>query len=584
MNNNTEPTLSELYQHRQDDRSQRFRWTGFFESLADKLLTYKDKRDDLMTRIHAIAAKTSGMTTLVDKFSDGTSGPLQDICPFTVMGSFNRKVNDDKRSIIARELAEFLDVDEPVPDSFRGVPTLMPKKSWFFSFENDRQPQDIETLWEVFEAAINFAVSENAQTKAAFATAYNRSLEIKGVAWILTTGLYYTRPSRFMTLDKHSKPYITAHLGIPINTSGPKKTCNADDYLSLLEELHTRFKQDDFPVHSHPELSLASFEYKQPLTPPPPPTPPADPTPSVPPPPPESKTYSIDNIVNDGCFIPRLQLENILDRLRTKKNLILQGPPGTGKTWLAKRLGFALKGSRDESRMRAVQFHPNLSYEDFVRGYRPSQNGRLELVDGPFLEMIEAAKTDPAAHVIVIEEINRGNPAQIFGEILTLIEDGKRGREEALELSYRKSHDERVYVPDNLYVIGTMNIADRSLAMVDLALRRRFAFVELEPILGPTWRNWVHKHSKISQETLEDIGRRLGELNEKIADDSRLGLGPQFRIGHSYVTPSPESRITDAREWFRQIVETEIGPLLDEYLFDQLKRAREERQLLVTGF
>lgn len=149
-------------------------------------------------------------------------------------------------------------------------------------------------------------------------------------------------------------------------------------------------------------------------------------------------------------------------------------------------------GQRDDSKVRAVQFHPNLSYGDFIRGWRPVGDGKLTLVDGPFVEMIKAAAKDPTSrHVVVIEEINRGNPAQIFGEMLTLLEVDKRTPNEALELSYKRSDGERVFIPDNLYVIGTMNIADRSLALVDLALRRRFAFIDLEPTLGKPWHDWV---------------------------------------------------------------------------------------------
>ena len=166
-------------------------------------------------------------------------------------------------------------------------------------------------------------------------------------------------------------------------------------------------------------------------------------------------SYSIENILTDGCFLEREKLETILERLRDKKNLILQGPPGTGKTWLAKKLAFALIGELKEDKIRPVQFHPNLSYEDFVRGWRPSGDGKLDLVDGPFLQMINTAKDDPESkYAIIIEEINRGNPAQIFGEMLTLLESDKRNENEALELSYRKREGERVFIPENLYVIG----------------------------------------------------------------------------------------------------------------------------------
>ena len=296
------------------------------------------------------------------------------------------------------------------------------------------------------------------------------------------------------------------------------------------------------------------------------------------------ESYSIDNIISDGCFLDKVKVQKTLKRLRTKKNIILQGPPGTGKTWLAKRLAFALIGQRDDSKIRAVQFHPNLSYEDFIRGWRPSGEGKLTLVDGPFMEVIKTAIDDPESKyviVIVIEEINRGNPAQVFGEMLTLLETDKRTPDEALELSYRKFAGERVYIPSNLYVIGTMNIADRSLALVDLALRRRFAFIDLEPTLGKSWRDWVKDKNGIDSEFLYEIERRIINLNDEITIDPSLGA--QFQVGHSYVTPAIGMNITEAKEWFGEVVETEIGPLLDEYWFDDLEKSRKAQKRLIEG-
>ena len=183
-------------------------------------------------------------------------------------------------------------------------------------------------------------------------------------------------------------------------------------------------------------------------------------------------------------------------------------------------------------------------------------------------------------HVLVIEEINRGNPAQVFGEMLTLLENTKRSRSEALELSYRRMPGERIHIPDNLYVIGTMNIADRSLALVDLALRRRFAFVTLEPALNDAWSAWCANRG-IDAETVGEIRRRIEGLNVMIANDRTLG--PQFRVGHSFVTPTEADDIPDARVWFRNIIATEIGPLLDEYWFDAPDRAREAKEKLLAG-
>ena len=689
----------------------RFGWTRFYEAVADKLLTFRNQRDELISGIHAIASKVDGLSNLQDQFADGSSGPLKDICPFTTMGIFNRGITDANRKAIAGELASLLGITEPVPDSFEGIPILNNQKSWYFDFENGRQPDDIDTLWEVFAQAITFAESDDVNARSAFVSAYDNATQRYGVGWNLTMGLYWIRPWNFPTLDGQSQRYISKKLNIQIGMNGPKGRCNAINYLEVLDALEARFQEDAYPVHSFPELSLAAWLYKDSGTSAHPyatdqdtqdfETDDGDMSPdgidadlksllpkfdelmipflqhlqdeqehlaseiyqklklemglekydvitlkstgqplfdnraawaksylkkaelvnfpkrgfvqitdkglallSLPQAELEKfirftdffsasasiadearpiEPYSIDNIVGDGCFIAREKLEMILERLRTKKNLILQGPPGTGKTWLAKRLAFALIGQRDDSKVRPVQFHPNLSYEDFIRGWRPVGDGKLTLVDGPFLEMMKAAAKEPTSrHVVVIEEINRGNPAQIFGEMLTLLEVDKRTPNEALELSYKRSDGERVFIPDNLYVIGTMNIADRSLALVDLALRRRFAFINLEPTLGKSWRDWVQAQCGIDLEILVEIENRLNALNNDISADT--GLGPQFQVGHSYVTPPFGVPIADAREWFRQVVDTEIGPLLDEYWFDALKKSQKARERLLEGF
>lgn len=293
-------------------------------------------------------------------------------------------------------------------------------------------------------------------------------------------------------------------------------------------------------------------------------------------------SYTVASIVSDGCFLEQDDVEEILARLLARKNIVLQGPPGTGKSWLARRLGYALIGAGDaaaQHRLQVVQFHPSMSYEDFVRGWRPDSEGKLSLRDGIFLRAVDAARADPDPFVLVIEEINRGNPAQIFGELLTLIEDSKRRPEEALELAYAASEGERVHVPDNLYIIGTMNVADRSLALVDLALRRRFAFIALEPRFGPAWRRWAKDRGAMADALLDLIEARLVDLNRRIAEDR--GLGPQFRIGHSYVTPT--APVGDGAAWFRRKIDSEIVPLLDEYWYDQPERVAEARGALMAG-
>ena len=292
-------------------------------------------------------------------------------------------------------------------------------------------------------------------------------------------------------------------------------------------------------------------------------------------------TYTIDSIVEDGSFFDPTELVRLQSRLKVKKNLILQGPPGTGKTWLAKRLAYALIGRRDASRVCVVQFHPSMSYEDFVFGWRPSGDG-LELADGTFLRAVEAAVAEPTIpFVIVIEEINRGNPAQIFGELITLIEADRRSPEEAIQLAYTDEGIARhVHVPDNLYVLGTMNIADRSLALVDLALRRRFAFATLEPKLGTRWRQWVIEQRGLDPDLAGNIESRIVNLNNTIAGS----LGAQFKVGHSYITPTRPLEPGGTRQWFRDVVETEIVPLLEEYWFDDAEQVNKARGHLLLDW
>ena len=290
----------------------------------------------------------------------------------------------------------------------------------------------------------------------------------------------------------------------------------------------------------------------------------------------EEASYGVAGIVAEGCFLPPEQIAAAVALLKRKKNLVLQGPPGTGKTWLAKRLGYALIGAKDPARVTAVQFQPSFSYEDFVRGLRPDADRRLALVDGLFLKVAAQAQARPKEDfVLVIEEINRGDPAQIFGELLTLLEASKRKPEEALRLTYPAFEAETFHIPPNLHVIGTMNLADRSLALVDLALRRRFAFLTLKPELGPLWRGWCEARGAPT-DLLDAIAARMGTLNAAIGGDRRLG--EQFRIGHSFATPPDDLRDAAApkwSEWWREVVETEIAPLLTEYWYEEPELARD---------
>lgn len=242
--------------------------------------------------------------------------------------------------------------------------------------------------------------------------------------------------------------------------------------------------------------------------------------------------------------------------LKDKKNVVLQGAPGVGKTYAAKRLAYALMGESDSSRVTMVQFHQSYSYEDFIEGYRPKGNS-FDLKKGSFYEFCKMAEVDNERdYFFIIDEINRGNLSKIFGELFMLIEADKRGTE--LRLLYS---NEKFNIPKNVHIIGTMNTADRSLAMIDYALRRRFAFFDIKP--GFTSNGFSAYQKDLSNPKLDKLVSEIVSLNSEISEDDSLGEG--FMIGHSYLC-NLSSDSDDAA--LARIVEYEIVPLIKEYWYD----------------
>ncbi len=281
------------------------------------------------------------------------------------------------------------------------------------------------------------------------------------------------------------------------------------------------------------------------------------------------EAYDLDKVLEE-VFLDEKALGNIKRALEHKKNIILQGPPGTGKTFLARRLAYAMMGKKDHARLDMIQFHQSYAYEDFIQGYRPNEDGKFELANGIFYRFCRKAQSDPERkYFFIIDEINRGNLSKIFGELMMLIEHDKRGEEFAIPLTYSKDGNQ-FFIPENLYLIGTMNTADRSLAMVDYALRRRFAFIDLLPNFNDKFQAYLQE-KKVDSDLIAKIIVKMKSLNESIEKASDLGKG--FMVGHSYFCNIPDEVDED---WYEHIIHTEIAPLLAEYWFDKPEKVQQE--------
>lgn len=273
----------------------------------------------------------------------------------------------------------------------------------------------------------------------------------------------------------------------------------------------------------------------------------------------------------DEVYMTEKRYENLVAVLRNKKNIILQGAPGVGKTFAARRLAWSMMGEQDDSRIEFVQFHQNYSYEDFMMGYKPVEDG-FELKYGIFYRFCQKAANQPDKEFFfIIDEINRGNMSKIFGELLMLIEKDYRGTKATLAYNGLPFS-----VPKNLYIIGMMNTADRSLAMIDYALRRRFSFFEVEP--GFDSEGFIHYQNGLNNETLNELISKVKDLNHEIALDKSLGKG--FCIGHSYFC----GRDICTDEWMHSIVDYDILPMLSEYWFDDPNKLQRWKNILQGVF
>ena len=493
-----------------------FTWVPFFEELADCLLKYKNNRKELIALVkqaHELVGKS-----LPKIESDNNNIP--DIDPFTIYALFNRgKQSTNSRSQICEGYKRTFGIKSDVPTDFSGIPVYAYNQYCFYRYINDpkRVKNCFELLWALFESAIEY--SRDSLNSQRFSECFEKSLNLPMVGFAkLTMGLYQMRPTTYVNIDKINVPLIETKIKIPRDINAGK------EYLSFCTELknnlHNSFNCDTFF-----ELSFLAFQYSVDST-------------HTQPIPIENVDFHIETN-NNG-----VSGQALMGRY-SSKNIILYGPPGTGKTYNTVRKAVEIiepdKGWGDkdykavkeeynkllnEGRINFVTFHQSYGYEEFIEGIKPSTDGgnvTYKVEQGVFLQFCENAKkaeNKDKNFVFIIDEINRGNISKIFGELITLIEDNKRdGAIEAMSVKLPYSH-KSFSVPDNIYIIGTMNTADRSIAAIDTALRRRFTFIEMMPDYA------VLKGVKVSD---IDIAEMLKTMNERIA----VLYDREHTIGHA---------------------------------------------------
>ena len=284
----------------------------------------------------------------------------------------------------------------------------------------------------------------------------------------------------------------------------------------------------------------------------------------------------ISFILKDTFFSADI-FQTICNELKIKKNIIIQGPPGVGKTFIAAKISKYL--ASEENKQLNLVFHENYSYEEFIMGIRPNNEGKFVLSAGQFVNFCERAKKDADNnYVIMIDEINRANITKVFGEILVNIEENKRGPEYAIKLLY--SLDEEFYIPSNIHILGLMNTADRSLKVVDYALRRRFSFFTFIPEFGnPNFKKFL-SDKKVSTAVVDKIINNMESINQKISDET-LDLGPGYCIGHSFFCPT-NNDLSYGIDWYKKVIDNQIIPLLEEYYFDRPEKVEELRAELLS--
>lgn len=556
----------------------KYDWVAFYKEFAQILLTYKENRSGLISMVKKIYENTDINLPTLEK-----DNKIVDIDPFTIFGLFNKSsMKEQNRIKIITAIAELFDVKAKIPTTFESIPVLNNQNATFYYFVGDRAKYDIDELWLLFESALEYANKPSPEKLGVLSKYFDLAINKKGNGNSkITMGLYWIAPNVFLNLDQRNTWYIYNSEKLPANLVDilpeVENKISATKYFEIVEKLRAYLSNNSSELRDFKDLSSEAWRYSQQVNE-------------------EIKTeeskrekenlqienkemeesskeiglhdaevskevYSAADYLDD-VFMSEADYEILAGLIKNKKNVILQGAPGVGKTYAAKRLAYSIMGVKDRNRVMMIQFHQSYSYEDLIEGYRPTTTG-FEIKKGALYNFCQKASNDlENDYFFIIDEINRGNISKIFGELFMLIENDKRGK--ALQLLYS---DEKFFVPKNLYIIGMMNTADRSLAMIDYALRRRFAFYEIAPSFES--KGFVKYQISKKNTKFDALINCVKKLNQTIAEDDCLGEG--FCIGHSYFC-----NLKDIDEkLLASIIEYELIPLLKEYWFDEPNKVRD---------
>ena len=539
-------------------------WVALYNKLSHKLLEFKDDRAELVAILKDIDQSGIAIPYLSKKFKDKS---LEDIDPFTLYFCLCYEPESDGREFhqafykkMGIEDAKNIEYDLfPSFDRTNLKGSLYDK---VYGKNSSNSKELIELFWKLFSAAVEYSDCSSEENEANLEKALiDKAKKTQVSTNVISPLLYIINPyvypfmydfdcqnySRTIAKDENKK---TEQLSFHIDdlVKSEQSNCDknkflADRFINCIKAYKTYFAREDIEINDFTELYALANEIELKSY--------SGPNPNA-----QLEAYTPEDFKKE-VFIETGEYEKIVSLLKYKKNLCLQGPPGVGKTFMAKRLAYSIMGVKDDAKIKFVQFHQSYSYEDFIMGYRPTENG-FEIHNGVFYTFCKEAASDLSHdYFFIIDEINRGNLSKIFGELFMLMENDKRGM--SLKLLYK---DEEFSIPENLYIIGMMNTADRSLAMMDYALRRRFAFYTVEPNLGDQLIEIIGDNPQLTK-----LIKKVEKLNDEISEDDLLG--PGFQIGHSYFCVSEEQLLDE--NIASNIVEYELIPLLEEYWYDNKK-------------